>query len=241
MTLTDLLFANFTLDCTSNSCQFYGISVCLLIIKRNSFHLVYHLFQGSPHYSFNYGVRDHHTGDVKSQWEVRDGDSVKGEYSLLEPDGTTRTVKYTADKHHGFNAVVIKKGKAKHPSSHPKPVYGPPKIEYGAPAVQYSVPKPTYEPQFEEEYSYQSRASLQTPSESAPEVFYARPELPRNHKAAYTVVSERPKAARAIRQPATSSKPNFDYGINSYMQKRQRQVNQEEPLRSVRNRFNFGG
>lgn len=34
-------------------------------------------------YSFNYGVADHHTGDVKSQHETRDGDVVKGK-SLFE-------------------------------------------------------------------------------------------------------------------------------------------------------------
>jgi hypothetical protein len=31
---------------------------------------------------------------------------VKGSYSLLQPDGATRVVEYTADKHNGFNAVV---------------------------------------------------------------------------------------------------------------------------------------
>ena len=36
----------------------------------------------------------------------RDGDVVKGEYSLVEPDGSIRTVKYVADHHNGFNAVV---------------------------------------------------------------------------------------------------------------------------------------
>ncbi|CAB3389074.1 Hypothetical predicted protein, partial [Cloeon dipterum] len=45
-----------------------------------------------PHYSFNYGVNDPHTGDHKSQSETRDGDFVKGQYSLLGADGTTRTV-----------------------------------------------------------------------------------------------------------------------------------------------------
>ncbi|XP_037945225.1 cuticle protein 7-like, partial [Teleopsis dalmanni] len=50
----------------------------------------------------------YHTGDVKSQHETRDGDSVKGQYSLVEPDGSIRTVDYTADKHNGFNAVVHK-------------------------------------------------------------------------------------------------------------------------------------
>lgn len=38
-----------------------------------------------------------------------------GGYSLYEPDGTKRIVEYTADKHHGFNAVVKKVGHAHHP------------------------------------------------------------------------------------------------------------------------------
>ncbi|ETN67887.1 cuticular protein 58, RR-2 family [Anopheles darlingi] len=61
-----------------------------------------------PKYAFNYGVADHSTGDVKSQHETRDGDVVKGQYSLVEPDGSVRTVDYTADPINGFNAVVSK-------------------------------------------------------------------------------------------------------------------------------------
>jgi len=61
-------------------------------------------------------VNDPHTGDQKNQWEIRDGDVVKGEYSLVEPDGTLRTVSYTADAVNGFNAVVKKSGKAIHPA-----------------------------------------------------------------------------------------------------------------------------
>ena len=61
-------------------------------------------------------MKDPHTGDLKSQWEQRDGDVVKGSYSLVEPDGSIRTVDYTADKHSGFNAVVSKTGPNVHPS-----------------------------------------------------------------------------------------------------------------------------
>ncbi|XP_039302033.1 uncharacterized protein LOC105205994 isoform X2 [Solenopsis invicta] len=61
-----------------------------------------------PKYSFNYGVIDGHTGDSKSAWEERDGDMVKGEYSVVEADGTIRTVSYTADDRNGFNAVVTR-------------------------------------------------------------------------------------------------------------------------------------
>ncbi|XP_055909277.1 larval cuticle protein A1A [Eupeodes corollae] len=65
-------------------------------------------YYAPPKYAFKYGVNDYHTGDVKSQHETRDGDTVKGQYSLVEPDGSIRTVDYTADKHNGFNAVVHK-------------------------------------------------------------------------------------------------------------------------------------
>nr|CAD7193566.1 unnamed protein product [Timema douglasi] len=72
-----------------------------------------------PQYKFDYAVHDPHTGDVKNQWESRDGDVVKGSYSLVESDGTVRTVDYTADKHNGFNAVVKKSGHAIHPKQSP--------------------------------------------------------------------------------------------------------------------------
>lgn len=73
------------------------------------------LAQIPAHYEFKYGVEDPKTGDKKEQSEVRVGDVVKGEYSLAEPDGTIRIVKYTADKHNGFNAVVTRVGHAVHP------------------------------------------------------------------------------------------------------------------------------
>jgi Insect cuticle protein len=53
-------------------------------------------------------VADAVTGDNKEQHESRDGDVVSGSYSLTEPDGSRRTVDYTADPINGFNAVVNK-------------------------------------------------------------------------------------------------------------------------------------
>ncbi|XP_053677704.1 cuticle protein 8-like [Anopheles nili] len=68
-----------------------------------------------PRYQFEYGVKDPVTGDHKSQWEMRDGDIVKGSYTLDEPDGTQRIVEYRADDRNGFQAIVKKIGKPKHP------------------------------------------------------------------------------------------------------------------------------
>lgn len=47
-----------------------------------------------PQYSFSYDIHDSLTGDLKSQSESRDGDVVKGQYALVEPDGTRRIVDY---------------------------------------------------------------------------------------------------------------------------------------------------
>ncbi|CAH1368524.1 cuticle protein 19-like isoform X3 [Tenebrio molitor] len=68
-----------------------------------------------PKYRFEYGVKDDHTGDIKEQTEERDGDVVKGEYTLVEPDGTVRKVQYQDDGHSGFNAIVTRSGPAVHP------------------------------------------------------------------------------------------------------------------------------
>ena len=69
-----------------------------------------------PAYKFEYGVHDPKTHDHKSQWEHRDGDVVKGEYTLDEADGTKRVVKYSSDKHGGFTAHVERIGHASHPA-----------------------------------------------------------------------------------------------------------------------------
>ncbi|XP_045504330.1 larval cuticle protein A2B-like [Colias croceus] len=65
-------------------------------------------FDALPQYRFGYNVADSLTGDYKSQQEQRDGDLVQGSYSLVDPDGTRRTVDYSADSVNGFNAVVRK-------------------------------------------------------------------------------------------------------------------------------------
>ncbi|XP_061393018.1 larval cuticle protein A2B-like, partial [Musca vetustissima] len=63
-------------------------------------------FDPHPQYKYAYDVHDTISGDSKSQVEERDGDVVRGEYSLIDADGFKRTVQYTADDVNGFNAVV---------------------------------------------------------------------------------------------------------------------------------------
>ena len=68
-----------------------------------------------PKYKYEYGVKDSKTHDHKSQWESRDGDVVKGQYTLDEADGTHRVVDYASDHKAGFQAHVQRMGHAAHP------------------------------------------------------------------------------------------------------------------------------
>ncbi|XP_045487117.1 cuticle protein-like [Pieris rapae] len=106
-------------------------------------------YDAHPQYSFAYDVQDGLTGDSKSQHETRDGDVVQGSYSVVDPDGTKRTVEYTADPHNGFNAVVHKEPlgvKAVAPVAKVAPLaYAAAPVVHGAPIVHaaplaYSAP-----------------------------------------------------------------------------------------------------
>ncbi|EAT32575.1 AAEL015278-PA [Aedes aegypti] len=68
-----------------------------------------------PKYNFKYGVKDGYTHDHKSAWEHRDGDVVKGQYTLDEADGTHRVVDYSSDHKSGFQVHVQRTGHARHP------------------------------------------------------------------------------------------------------------------------------
>jgi len=97
-----------------------------------------------PQYNYGYSVADGLTGDSKNHQESRDGDVVKGQYSLVEPDGSIRTVTYTADPVNGFNAVVDRQAPgvavAKvHAAPVVAKVHAP--VAYAAPAYAATVAK----------------------------------------------------------------------------------------------------
>ncbi|XP_070499672.1 cuticle protein 7-like [Chironomus tepperi] len=57
-------------------------------------------------YEFKYDVNEPSTGDIKQQFEKAVDGAVKGQYWLVEPDGSKRVVDYTADAKNGFQATV---------------------------------------------------------------------------------------------------------------------------------------
>lgn len=108
-------------------------------------------YDPNPQYSYAYDIQDGITGDSKNQQESRSGDVVQGSYSLNDPDGTRRTVEYTADPVNGFNAVVHKEplvAKVAAPVAYAAPVakvaapfaYAAPVARYAAPVARFGAP-----------------------------------------------------------------------------------------------------
>uniref|UniRef100_A0A2A4K1Q1 Cuticle protein n=1 Tax=Heliothis virescens TaxID=7102 RepID=A0A2A4K1Q1_HELVI len=102
-------------------------------------------------YKYSYNIEDPTTGDSKSQHEVRQGDVVTGAYTVLGPDGTKRTVEYTADAKHGFKAVL-----REDPGNPPAPIVTQPPIPYHYNTInpiQYHTPtpRPVYAPELHAE------------------------------------------------------------------------------------------
>lgn len=100
-------------------------------VAKAIIHSVQPEYDPHPQYSYAYDVQDSITGDFKSQQETRDGDLVQGRYSLLEADGSTRIVDYTADDQNGFNAIVRKE------SGHHQVALAAPAIAKLAPATAF--------------------------------------------------------------------------------------------------------
>nr|XP_014271320.1 cuticle protein 7 [Halyomorpha halys] len=115
----------------------------------------YDTYDPNPSYSFTYAVNDPVTGDNHGHTESRNGDVVQGRYFLVEPDGSVRTVEYTADPVNGFNANVHKDTAAAHPVAAPVAIARPPVAVAAAPiavarppfavaASPIAVARPTY-------------------------------------------------------------------------------------------------
>ncbi|KAE8573579.1 pro-resilin isoform X2 [Halyomorpha halys] len=69
--------------------------------------------EGPPQpFSFSYEVKDAESGNDYSHKADSDGQTVRGEYNVLLPDGRKQKVSYTADNQ-GYNADVQYEGEAK--------------------------------------------------------------------------------------------------------------------------------
>lgn len=134
-----------------------------------------YLDEGSPaKYDFSYSVHDTQTGDIKQQYETRDGDRVQGQYSLVDADGLHRIVDYTADDVNGFQATVRREPITKplepiHPVA---VVAGPSAVKYiSAAPITHSAPVATvYTHAAPVTHHYTAAAPVTTLYHSAPSV-----------------------------------------------------------------------
>lgn len=123
----------------------FQIVICLLAVAQIAVAIEHkheeHEDEHAPaHYEFHYAVHDPHTGDIKSHKEARKDDKVEGSYELIDSDGHRRLVKYKADKHSGFEAIVLREPtdiKIPIPEQHHK-ILTTHKIIEHAPIVHYS-------------------------------------------------------------------------------------------------------
>ncbi|XP_040158605.1 cuticle protein-like [Anopheles arabiensis] len=183
-------------------------------------------YDANPQYSFSYGISDSLTGDSKSQQESRSGDVVQGSYSVVDPDGTKRTVEYTADPHNGFNAVVHREPLAAKTIVAAAPVatkvIAQPAVAYAAPVaktISYAAPVATKTYVAQPALSY--AAPLTKTYVSQPALSYAAP-------VAKTISYSAPLATKTyVSQPAISyaaplatktyvSQPALSYAAPAY-------------------------
>jgi len=65
-------------------------------------------YENSPNYQFGFDVKDDEFTNYQNRKESRDGNVIKGSYSVVDSDGFIRTVTYTADPKEGFKAEVVR-------------------------------------------------------------------------------------------------------------------------------------
>ncbi|XP_058463639.1 transcription factor SPT20 homolog [Malaya genurostris] len=63
-------------------------------------------FDANPSYQFGFDVKDDEYTNYQNRKEQREGNVIKGSYSVVDSDGFIRTVTYTADPKEGFRAEV---------------------------------------------------------------------------------------------------------------------------------------
>ncbi|KAL1396459.1 hypothetical protein pipiens_002668 [Culex pipiens pipiens] len=150
------------------TCKFIILAALAATVSAQYYH---HYAEEDHHapaeYKFEYSVHDDHTGDIKSQSEERHGDSVKGQYSLIDADGYRRVVDYSSDKHTGFNAVVRREPI----KGHHVVVAAPKKI------VQYVKPALVHHVQPVQHVEYHHHVAPQVRHVTIPQVHHVQPVI----------------------------------------------------------------
>jgi len=161
---------------------------------------------GDVNYSYQYSVNDKYSGAKYNADESRSVSGTTGSYTVLLPDGRTKTVTYTVkDPYSGFVADVVYSGEA---ATYNKPV---PVKTYTKPAP---VPVKTYsKPAPPPTYTYKKAApsTITYTKSAAPSVTYTK-STP--SKVTYTPVKPVKKASTAKKITSKPVASTFKYIIN---------------------------
>jgi Insect cuticle protein len=82
------------------------VEIVRLAPMKAQVHATLPVYNKAADYDFSYSVNDNFSGDIKSQSEMRRGNTVSGTYSLIDADGFRRIVDYRADDKNGFTAEI---------------------------------------------------------------------------------------------------------------------------------------
>ncbi|XP_052566586.1 cuticle protein 21 isoform X2 [Culex pipiens pallens] len=100
-------------------------------------------YDHNPSYQFGFDVKDDEFTNYQNRKEQREGNVIKGSYSVVDSDGFIRTVTYTADPKEGFKAEV-----SRQPTDIvvkiPKPI---PEYQQQSGPVQHQQPRIQAQPQ----------------------------------------------------------------------------------------------
>lgn len=107
-------------------------------------------------------MKDDEFTNYQNRKESREGNVIKGSYSVVDSDGFIRTVTYTADPKEGFKAEVVRE-----PTDivikFPKPTEKPETFRQAAPAKQFQ------QPQYQAQPSQQQYRPQQQQQQARPE------------------------------------------------------------------------
>ncbi|XP_055534218.1 putative mediator of RNA polymerase II transcription subunit 26 isoform X1 [Wyeomyia smithii] len=102
-------------------------------------------FDANPSYQFGFDVKDDEYTNYQNRKEQREGNVIKGSYSVVDSDGFIRTVTYTADPKEGFRAEV-----SRQPTD-----------------IVVKIPKPN--PEYQQQQIQQHRVQAQQPQKPRPD------------------------------------------------------------------------
>jgi outer membrane biosynthesis protein TonB len=116
--------------------------------------------QPNPSYQFGFDVKDDEFTNYQNRKEQREGNVIKGSYSVVDADGFIRTVSYTADPKEGFKAEVVRE-----PTDIviKMPTPTPASQQHQQPQIFRQSKPQTQQPQQQQQYRQQQQQQQQYP------------------------------------------------------------------------------